>query len=80
MELNTDKQRQGLKTLMKLAGMKPIEKRVACSYLTRGDEPIYKRSRDASSFIKDVLESDKFPISAKSSKIVRQDVDYGGVK
>jgi hypothetical protein len=77
MKLSTTNQRKGLKALMKLSALKPVNKRVACKTLTKGEEPIYDRSRDASEFIKDVVDSEKFPINSEKGKIVRKDVSYG---
>ena len=77
MKLTTTNQRKGLKALMKLSAIKPVNKRVACKTLTRGEEPIYDRSRDASDFIKKVIDSDYYPITVEKGKIRRKDLNYG---
>jgi glucose dehydrogenase len=79
MQLSTPKQEKGLKTLMRLTAVKPINKRVACRQLTRGEEPIYSRSRDASQFIKNVIDSDTYPLDVENGKIIRKDIDQGGL-
>ena len=77
MKITTQNRRKGLKALMKLSAIKPVNKRVACKTLTRGEEPIYDRSRDASEFIKDVIDSDAYPITVEKGKIRRKDLNYG---
>lgn len=76
MKITTPNQEKGLKALMKLSAMKPVNKRVACKTLTRGEEPIYDRSRDAAEFIKQVIDDETFPLTVEKGKIRRKDLDY----
>lgn len=76
MKLSTPNQRKGLKALMKLSAIKPVNKRVACKTLTKGEEPIYNRSRDASDFIKNVVDSEQYPLTVEKGRIKRKDIDY----
>jgi hypothetical protein len=61
---------------MKLSAIKPVNKRVACKTLTRGEEPIYDRSRDAADFIKNVVDDQSLPLVVDKGKIKREDIDY----
>jgi len=76
MKITTPNQKQALKALMKISAIKPVNKRVACRTLTRGEEPIYNRSRDASDFIKNVIEDEQLPLEVDSGRIKRKDIQY----
>lgn len=76
MNITTPNQKQALKALMKLSAMKPVNKRVACQLLTKGEEPIYSRSRDASDFIKSVIDDDNLPLKVEEGRIKRKDIQY----
>jgi len=74
MDLNTDNKKAAFQRTMKLLGkQEKLDRRRICKLLTRGNEP-YSRSEDASSFLKDLVESDSFPVEREGNQLVRTDL------
>lgn len=74
MQLNTDNKQAAFKrTMMFLGKQEELDRRRMCKLLTKGNEP-YSRTEDASSFLKDLVESDEFPVEKDGKKLVRTDL------
>lgn len=74
MELNTDSKEKAFKRTMKFLGkQETLDRRRMCKLLTRGNDP-YSRTEDASSFLKDLVNSDRFPVERDGKKLVRTDL------
>ena len=80
MDLNTDEQEEALSLLMRETARRELNKRQACRLLYSGEDSVYKRSRDAARFVKDVVEDSEIPIEAESGKVVRKDVSVPEVE
>lgn len=78
MELNTDNKRQGCKRLLRRLSLGPVDKQKATHILTveRGDKDrIYKQTENAKTLVKNLVNSDRFPIESHGNELVRTDIE-----
>lgn len=74
MQINTDNQKEAFKLTMRFLGKEQrVNRRKMCKVLTKGNEP-YSRSQDASEFLKNLVNSDQFPIERSENCLVRTDL------
>lgn len=75
MDLNTDNKQEAFeRTMMFLGKQEELDRRRMCKLLTKGNQP-YSRTEDASSFLKDLVDSEKFPVEKDGKKLVRTDLN-----
>jgi hypothetical protein len=94
MEITTDTQRNALRRIMQMLSIKDMDRKTVVAKLTsqvtvqidkeRTSRPrIYKRTSDASEFVKNIVDSNKFPIQKNGEKLTRTDLQKtksGGIR
>jgi len=75
MQLNTENKKTAFKRTMEILGkFEKKDKRDICRMLTIGNNP-YSRTEDASKFLKDLVESEDFPVERKGKVLQRTDLE-----
>lgn len=85
MEINTNTQRNALRRVMQMLSIKDLDRKKVVSKLTsqvtvRIDNEvtsrprIYKRTSDASEFVKNIVKADKIPVNKSGEKLTRTDL------
>src|SRR6056297_2685595 len=94
MKINTETQRNALRRIMQMLSIKDMNRKTVVKKLTsqvtvqidneRTSRPrIYKRTSDASEFVKNIVKSDKIPVQKTGEKLTLthlQKIKSGGIR
>jgi len=74
MKFNTENKNQAFKQIMRLLGQQNLTRPVATKKLSHPETGVYKRTRDAKEFLKDLVNEETIPIDVVNGELARTDI------